>query len=73
MTGGEEENQEKSGAVDAWSMEEIAEGDKGDDKERGGICWDEEEREPTEKPTVSVEVLYNSFSFNICLTFLDKT
>lgn len=46
VAGGEEENEEEGGAVDAWSVEDVGEGDEGEDEEGGGVCGDEEEGEP---------------------------
>ena len=35
-------------------MEDIGEGDEGDDEEGGGVCWDEEEGEPAVSLSISV-------------------
>lgn len=47
MTRRGEEDEQQCRAVDAWTVEDIGESDEGDDEEGGGVCWDEEEGEPT--------------------------
>jgi hypothetical protein len=49
VAGGDEEDQEESGAVYAWPMEEIGKRDEGEDEERTGIRRDEQQREPANK------------------------
>lgn len=44
MAGGDEEDQEKGGTVDTGAMEDVGEGDEGDDEEWGGVGWNEQER-----------------------------
>ena len=46
MTRRGEEDEQQRGAIDAWTVEDIGEGDERDDEEGGGVCWDEEEGEP---------------------------
>lgn len=46
VAGRGEEDYQKRGAVDAWSVKDVGEGDIGDEEEGGGVGWDEEEREP---------------------------
>jgi len=43
MAGGDEEDEQECGAVDAWAVEDIAKGHEGEDKQGGGVCRDEEE------------------------------
>lgn len=47
MAGRGEKDEQEGGAVDAGSVEDVGEGDEGDDEEGGGVGWDEEEGEPT--------------------------
>lgn len=46
MAGGDEEDEQQRGAVDAWAVEDVGEGHEGEDKERGGVGRDEEEGKP---------------------------
>lgn len=46
VAGRGEENEQEGGAVDAGSVEDVGEGDEGDDEEGRGVSWDEEEGKP---------------------------
>lgn len=46
VAGRGEEDYQKRGAVNAWSVEDVGEGDVGDEEEGGCVGWDEEEGEP---------------------------
>lgn len=46
VAGRGEEDYKQRGAVDAWSVEDVGEGDVGDEEEGGGVGWDEEKGEP---------------------------
>ena len=54
MTRRGEEDEQQRGAIDAWTVEDVGEGDEGDDEEGGGVCWDEEEGEPAVSLSISV-------------------
>lgn len=49
VAGGQEEDEEQGGAVDAGAVQRVRQGDEGEQKERAGVGRDEEEREPTAK------------------------
>ncbi|UKZ68311.1 uncharacterized protein TrAtP1_009348 [Trichoderma atroviride] len=44
---GEEEDEQEDGAVDAGAVEEVGADEEEEDEGGRGVCWDEEEREPT--------------------------
>lgn len=46
VAGRGEEDYQKRGAVNAWSVEDVGESDIGDEEKGGGVGWDEEEGEP---------------------------
>lgn len=54
MAGGGEEDEEESGTVDAWSVDDVCEGDEGDDEEWGCVGWDEEKWKPARVKELAV-------------------
>lgn len=47
VAGREEEDEQEDGAVDAGPVEEVGADEEEEDEGGRGVCWDEEEGEPT--------------------------